>query len=489
MTRDEGRTPRQGMFAGRNEAVFGAALRVWIVVGAIVIGSAILNVLDVLAPVIEFFAVGSLVAFVAAPIVNGLSSKGVPRGAAALIGLVVVIAVLICVLMVVAPLIVEQLIELFSRVPAQLRDLGDWIVDISGNFKFLRESSFGQNFGSIVDNVADAAAGYAAQVAGDLGRGVFPFISTVGSQLFAIFLGFVLAFWLACDYPRMHREIGQILGEGHESSYRFMVAILARSVGGYMRGMVITSLIDGVFSYLGFLVAGHPYALLMGVLTALFHLVPVVGPVISSGLAVLVALFYSPALAFWTLVVCVVAQNITDNVLSPRIMQSTVSVHPAMSLTAIVIGSALMGPLGMVIAIPLCAALKGLFIFYFEKQTGRQIVSWDGAVFQGQPFHDDGGHPVPAYDALGDDTFVSDSQLIPDEAAPSAEAEPRPYELDNPWAKLAALNNNLQAGGTGVFRNPFVSDDSSGEGALARQTGKDHGSAKHSAGRGKGKTS
>ena len=83
MTRDEGRTPRQGMFAGRNEAVFGAALRVWVVVGAIVIGSAILNVLDVLAPVIEFFAVGSLVAFVAAPIVNGLSSKGVPRGAAA----------------------------------------------------------------------------------------------------------------------------------------------------------------------------------------------------------------------------------------------------------------------------------------------------------------------------------------------------------------------------------------------------------------------
>ena len=74
-------------------------------------------------------------------------------------------------------------------------------------------------------------------------------------------------------------------------------------------------------------------------------------------------------------------------------------------------------------------------------------------------------------------------------AAPSAEAEPRPYELDNPWAKLAALNNNLQAGGTGVFRNPFASDDSSGEGAGARQTGKDHGSAKHSAGRGKGKTS
>ena len=60
---------------------------------------------------------------------------------------------------------------------------------------------------------------------------------------------------------------------------------------------------------------------------------------------------------------------------------------------------------------------------------------------------------------------MSDSQLISDEAAPSAEAEPKPPELENPWANLMALNN-LQARGTGVFRNPFASenDDSAGDG-------------------------
>ena len=64
-------------------------------------------------------------------------------------------------------------------------------------------------------------------------------------------------------------------------------------------------------------------------------------------------------------------------------MQSSVQVHPIMSLTALVIGSALMGPIGMIIAIPLCAALKGIFVYYFENETGRQLVAYDGAVFKG----------------------------------------------------------------------------------------------------------
>ena len=387
------------------------ALHVWIVVGAIIIGTAVLNVFDVLAPVVEFLAVGSLVAFVASPIVNALEHKGISRSIGALAGLIVVVAVLVCLAMIVVPMIFSQLFELASRLPSHLREWGTWIDTITHDAQLFSE------------------------------------ISWPGE------LGLVLAYWLACDYPRIHREIGTIVGEGQETTYRFMVAILARSVGGYMRGTIITSLIAGVLALLGFLLVGHPYAALMGVLTGILHLIPVVGPVISSAFATLVALFFSPMTALWTLIVSMVAQNLTDNVVGPKIMQSAVSVHPAMSLIAIVIGSALMGPLGMVIAIPLCAALKGLFIFYFENRTKRQLVSYDGAIFQGTPYRDELGDPVAAFDALGDDTFVNDSEIISDDVVPSAEAMPRP-ELDNPWSKLTSL----QPGSTSVFRIPFSSD-------------------------------
>lgn len=432
-----------------------AAFRVWTVVGLIIIGIALLNVFGVLAPVIEFLAVGSLLAFVASPIVNSLEHRGVSRGIGSLVGLVVVLAVIACIVMVIVPIFTEQVMEILTRLPGQLRMLGDLASQIAHDFKALSQGTWASDIDTMLSSLADAASRFVTQLAGDVGKGMVPFISQFASQIFVVFLALVLAYWLARDYPVIHREIGTIVGEDRETSYRFMIAILSSSVGGYMRGMIITSFVGGLLAFIGFVVIGHPYAALMGVVTGLFHLIPVIGPCFSSVIACLLAFFTAPMLALWTLIVTVVAQNVTDNIVSPKVMQSAVQVHPAMSLTALVVGSSLMGALGMVVAIPLCAALKGLFVFYFEKETKRQLVAYDGAIFKGTPFRNEQGEPVPAFDALGDDRFVVDSELIDTDSVPEATALPKP-ELDNPWALLASL----QPGATGVFRNPFAQDTS-----------------------------
>lgn len=430
------------------------AFRVWTVVGLIIIGVALLDVFGVLAPVIEFLAVGSLIAFVASPIVNSLEHRGVSRGIGSLVGLVVVLAVIACIVMVIVPIFTEQVMEILTRLPGQLRTLGDLVSQIAHDFKALSQGTWASDIDAMLSSLADAASRFVTQLAGDVGKGMVPFISQFASQIFVVFLALVLAYWLARDYPVIHREVGTIVGEDRETSYRFMIAILSSSVGGYMRGMIITSFVGGLLAFLGFVVIGHPYAALMGVVTGLFHLIPVIGPWFSSVIACLLAFFTAPMLALWTLIVTVVAQNVTDNIVSPKVMQSAVQVHPAMSLTALVVGSSLMGALGMVVAIPLCAALKGLFVFYFEKDTKRQLVAYDGAIFKGTPFRNEQGEPVPAFDALGDDRFVVDSELIDTDSVPEATALPKP-ELDNPWARLASL----QPGATGVFRNPFAQDD------------------------------
>lgn len=427
--------------------------RVWTAVGACLLAMFALNVMGVLAPVIEFLAVGALIAFIESPVVNFLEHHGMPRSIAAFLGLLLVIAVVVCLVMVIGPIFVQQVMEVLQRLPQQLSGLGDWLGELSREFSALAQSGWADELSNAFDSLAVLAREYVTDIAGEVGKGMVPFISGFASQLFVMFLGLVLAYWLACDYPRMHREIAVIAGEERETSYRFMVAIFSRSIGGYMRGMVITSVVNGVLTFAGLLVVGHPYAGLMGVLTALFHLVPVVGPFISAIIATLLALFTDPLMALWTLIVTMLMQNITDNVISPKVMQSSVQVHPAMSLTAIVIGSALLGPIGMVIAIPLCAALKGLFIFYFEGSTERPLVAYDGAIFEGVPYRDEEGKPVPAFDALGDDKFAADSELLDADSVPEATAAPKP-ELDNPWAKIASL----QPGGTGVWKNPFASD-------------------------------
>ncbi len=442
------------MSAGtRKQEPLNTALRIWSVIGAIVIAAVCLNVLGVLAPVVEFLAVGGLVAFTEAPIVNFLEHRGVPRGIGALVGLVVVVAAVVGFMAVIAPVLFNQMTEILGKLPTQVRYVGETLSDLLQRFKSVKSTPLGMNIDSTLDSITSTSTRYVTKVAGELGRGMFPFISAFASQMFVIFLGLVLAYWLACDYPRMHREVAIILGDEKEEDYRFMVAVLSRAVGGYMRGMVITSIIGGLLSFVGFVAVGHPYAALMGLLTGIFHLIPVVGPWISAAFATVLALIYDPVLGVATLAVTVIAQNVTDNVISPKVMQSSVQVHPAMSLTALVIGSTLMGPIGMVIAIPLSAALKGLFIFYFENETERQLVSYEGAIFKGVPFHDAEGRPVAAYDALGDDTFVSDSELIADEFAPEAEAAPRPA-LENPWPKLPVL----QDADVPAFKIPFVFD-------------------------------
>ena len=419
---------------------------IWIVIGVIIIASVALNLIGSLSSVLLFLSVGCLSAFVASPIVNWLERHRVPRGAGALIGLIVVMVGLILLFALVIPMVTGQLIDLLRDAPSKFSALGAWVVRMESKYAVFEHLNdivqLDSIFTAAQDIVNQALSGLLAAVR----DGIVPMVNNIASTVFIVFLGFVLAFWLACDYPRINEEICRVLPEGKADDYRLMVAVVSRSVGGYLRSTVINSVIQGFLAFVGFTIVGHPYAGAMGVLSGVLNIIPVVGPSISAALASLIALVYSPIMALWTMVMAMLSQNITDNVIAPKINQSTMQVHPVLSLTALVVGSTFGGAAGMIVALPLVAVIKSLFIFYFETRTGEQIVSYEGALFRGAPFRDAQGNPVPAFDALGDDSFVADSQIIDESSVPEAEAMPKP-ELENPWAKLID------------FENPFTSHE------------------------------
>lgn len=419
---------------------------IWIVIGAIIIASVALNLIGSLSSVLLFLSVGCLSAFVASPIVNWLERHRVPRGAGALIGLIVVMVGLILLFALVIPMVTGQLIDLLRDAPSKFSALGAWVVRMESKYAVVEHLNdivqLDSIFTAAQDIVNQALSGLLAAVR----DGIVPMVNNIASTVFIVFLGFVLAFWLACDYPRINEEICRVLPQGKADDYRLMVAVVSRSVGGYLRSTVINSVIQGFLAFVGFTIVGHPYAGAMGVLSGVLNIIPVVGPSISAALASLIALVYSPIMALWTMVMAMLSQNITDNVIAPKINQSTMQVHPVLSLTALVVGSTFGGAAGMIVALPLVAVIKSLFIFYFETRTGEQIVSYEGALFRGAPFRDAQGNPVPAFDALGDDSFVADSQIIDESSVPEAEAMPKP-ELENPWAKLID------------FENPFTSHE------------------------------
>lgn len=408
---------------------------IWIIIGVIIICAVAFQLIGSLSSVLLFLSVGAISSFMASPIVNFLERRGLPRGAGALIGVLVVIVCFFLLFALAIPMVTGQLIDLLRDAPSKLAALSGWAMRMENEYAIVEHLNDVVNieslFASAQGMVNQALSGLLAAVR----DGIVPMVNNIASMVFIVFLGFVLAFWLACDYPRINDEICRVLPDDKADDYRLMVAVLSRSVGGYLRSTLINSVIQGFLAFIGFTIVGHPYAIAMGVLSGILNIIPVVGPSISAIIASLIALVYSPIMAVWTMVMAMLSQNITDNVIAPKINQSTMQVHPVLSLTALVVGSTFGGAVGMIVALPLVAVIKSLFIFYFETRTGEQLVSYEGALFRGAPFRDARGRPVPAFDALGDDTFVADSQILDDDSVPEAEALPKP-ELENPWAKL-----------------------------------------------------
>lgn len=419
--------------ADRVERARFACLRVWALIGAVVVAAVAVAVIGRLSSVLLFLVVGCIISYVATPLVNWLERHRVPRGVGALVGVLFVALCVVLLFALIIPVFLGQMSELLRDLPAKISGIGQWFSGIEQSSEVVQALSRYVEVGSLVDSLQGILTKVVSALLSLIGDGLVPAVSNIASAFFVVFLGLVFAYWLTLDYPRISGEICTVLGERRSGDYRLLMAVLSRSVGGYLRTTVIDSLIQGTLAFVGFTLAGHPYAGIMGVLSGLLNFVPVVGPSISAIVATGVALLFSPTMAFWTMVAAVVAQNVTDNLIVPRINQSTMQIHPVLSLTAIVIGSALMGAVGMVVALPLCAVTKGLFVFYFETRSGRQVVSYDGALFRGTPYYDVDGRPVPACDALGDSRFAIESQIVSADEVPEGTAAPRPRRA---WEKL-----------------------------------------------------
>ena len=403
--------------SGESETSYRKALHVgahaWALIGVLVAVALVAQVAGLVSQALELLLVGVILGFICSPVTNWLEDRNVPRALAAFLALVFVLAVFVLVVVLLAPPFVSQLMQVLQRVPYYVEQVRSAIADFWTQYGTSETADVKESLDQTVASLSNLGVKMASDATAKLSNGLISNVVSTVNNVFTIFLGLVVAYWLAKDYPGIVREATVIAGPRHRDDLLVLLSILSRSMGGYMRGIVITSTVGGLLSFLGFSLIGHPFAGLMGIVVGIFHFVPVVGPWLAAAIAALLALSASPMLALESIIVSVVAQNVTDNLVSPLVMQSAVRVHPILSLTGIIIGNALGGVLGMALAIPLTAAARGIFVFYFEKRTGRQLVSEDGRLFKGDRFANDDGSPKPASDALDDDDFLKGSRLVP----------------------------------------------------------------------------
>jgi predicted PurR-regulated permease PerM len=152
-------------------------------------------------------------------------------------------------------------------------------------------------------------------------------------------------------------------------AFRRAMTRLAERLVGWLRGTVLSMIIIGILSGLAFWVLGAPYALLLGVFVGIVEIIPIVGPWIGGGLAVLVTAFYDPATALWIAVAVLVIQQIEGNVVRPFVMAGSAELHPFVTLIALLLFGAMFGFLGALLALPLVIAIGTVVEVFWVEET------------------------------------------------------------------------------------------------------------------------
>ena len=397
-------TPEWVAAAGPRLKKYGLrAVRVWGYIGIGIIAVAVAWALGQFGTAVSTLLLSAVLAFIYAPIVNFLDRRfHVPRLLGTFIGLVVLIAAVTLLVVILVPPITEQCVSLAKAYPHYVETLANTWDSVVSYFDRLDPSVQSAMEGTISE-LGKALESAVGNLASTVGNGLLKGVTGTVSGVVTLFMAIVISFWLAKDFPRMEREVSTIVGPRVAEDYLIVTSVFGRSLGGYLRGLVITSTCTGCIAGVGFWILGIPYSGLLGLITAILNIIPFIGPWMGGILAFLVAITVGWVPAFLSIVVTVCAQQFTDTFVSPKVMQAAVALHPALVIVAMLAGGSLGGIIGMIAVVPLTAAIKGVFVYYFEKRTGRQLVSPDGAIFRGTQFNDADGMPRAACDALGVD--------------------------------------------------------------------------------------
>lgn len=240
-------------------------------------------------------------------------------------------------------LIIPFIIADLSLVIASLGDtpIGDWLAGVSG----------GDNtFLSWVNRISTQV------FAGEFGA-LNRFQGVLGGIGLAVTI-FVIAFYLSISRGGVERFVRAIVPEESEQEVLHLYARSMEKISFWFRTQLVLSFLVGVLVWVTLFFLGVRHAFLLGVLTAVFEIVPFVGPIVAGATAVLFAFVTSPTLALYTAIAFLLVQQVESNFLVPLVTRKTVGLHPVVVIVSLLIGIEAAGLLGALVAIPAAAVFQ-----------------------------------------------------------------------------------------------------------------------------------
>jgi predicted PurR-regulated permease PerM len=314
------------------------------------------------------FILAYTIAYLANPVVTWLHRRRVPRWAGVFVALLFLSMLLGLTALVVASFI-QQAAAFVQQAPDDLRrEVGRWYEDLPGLIRRIVPAPLLNLFSQYGDDITtslEAALGASAEYLATLGPNIFAsVIGIVGGLVRSVVL-FVLTLFFLYDFPTLNRSFFRAFPTRYQSAAIELFRKLDLSVGGYIRGQLLVSLIVGVCIGFGMTLLGVPFALGIGFLAAVFNIVPFLGPVIAFIPAALLALTLGWSQLIITTAIFLGVNFLDGNVISPFIFSVTIKLHPVTILTSVLVGASLFGFLGAIVAVPTVAFFTLLYQEYY----------------------------------------------------------------------------------------------------------------------------
>jgi predicted PurR-regulated permease PerM len=334
--------------------IFALAIAVWTV----------LHIVAVARHVLVWVAVSLFLALAMNPLVEWLQSRGIRRrGLAAGTAFLLVILVIAGIGAVFIPTLVDNTNNFVDAVPGYVNDLTKG----KGRLGFL-ETKY-----HVVEKVREQIDnGGAKKLLGLSGAAV-----SVTKGVVDIVIGIVtivfLTFFMVMEGPAWVERLYSLLPPASQPRWRKVGHDIYQTVGGYVTGNLLISLIAGVLTTLVLLALGVPYAVALGLIVAILDLIPLAGATIAAIIIGAVAFIHSIVAGIVVIVFFVLYQQLENHVLQPLVYNRTVALSPLVILISILIGAELAGVLGALGAIPVAGTIQVLIVDYLRERRERAI--------------------------------------------------------------------------------------------------------------------
>ncbi len=323
----------------------------------------ILSFIGKILAIISPLFIGWFVAWLLNPIVKKLVNKGVRRGLAVTIAYLLMLVIVGLVVGFTIPSLGDQISDIVSAVPKITNDIKGWIDGI-----FIKLSNLSsQNLDNVKLSFMSKIENFSTSIETNLPETAVNIVSSLASGIGKIAISLVLGFYILYDFDKVSNGFLSLFPKKARRDVVYLLEKLDDSLYSFISGTLWLSLLLFVVSIIGFSIIGLNAPVLISFICVITNLIPYIGPYMGAAVAGAIGFAESPIVGVLTLVFILVVQTIDGQVLNPLVMSKKMNLSPITIIISLLVFEYLFGIIGMVIATPVVALLKIIYVFLDEK--------------------------------------------------------------------------------------------------------------------------